>query len=63
LSDGPVEDGCVTCPWHDSRFHLEDGDVVRGPATRPQPVYRTRVNDGNIEICREEPRTLRTNPV
>ena len=26
-------------PWHGSTFRLADGDVVRGPATIPQPCY------------------------
>ena len=29
LSEGQVADGCVTCPWHGSRFDLVDGHVVR----------------------------------
>ena len=42
LSEGQVADGCVTCPWHGSRFDLVDGHVVRGPATEPAPVYEVR---------------------
>lgn len=63
LSDGRVEPGCITCPWHGSVFDLESGAVRRGPATQPQPVYETRVIDGSIEIRRDEPRVLRTNSV
>lgn len=63
LSDGEVADGCVTCPWHDSVFDLDTGAVRRGPATQPQPVYETRVANGMVEVRRDEPRTLRTNPV
>jgi len=40
----------VTCPVHGSTFWLTDGRVVRGPATRPQPVYEARVNEGMIEV-------------
>lgn len=45
---GPLEDGsvvrdgmrrCVQCPWHGSVFHTDDGSVVHGPATAPQPAY------------------------
>lgn len=50
LHKGKVEDGCVTCPWHDSVFDLRDGSVVHGPATRPQPHFETRVHDQQIEI-------------
>ncbi len=50
LAEGKVENGCVVCPWHGSRFRLKDGRIVNGPATFPQPVYETRVRDGKIEV-------------
>ena len=50
LEKGEVADGCVTCPWHGSTFALDDGRVVRGPASMPQPSYETRVRDGRIEV-------------
>jgi nitrite reductase/ring-hydroxylating ferredoxin subunit/uncharacterized membrane protein len=50
LHEGELSDGCVTCPWHGSRFVLEDGAVDRGPASSPQPVYAARVRDGRIEV-------------
>lgn len=52
LEKGTVSDGCVTCPWHGSTFRLSDGDIVRGPASNPQPVYEARVIDGGIEVRR-----------
>ncbi len=50
LDEGKVDDGCVTCPWHGSVFRLDDGHIVRGPASTPQPVYQTRVVDGSIAV-------------
>ena len=50
LSEGKLENGCVTCPWHASTFRLEDGQVVHGPATLAQPKLETRVRKGRIEI-------------
>jgi nitrite reductase/ring-hydroxylating ferredoxin subunit/uncharacterized membrane protein len=50
LHKGKVEDGRVRCPWHLSVFSLEDGSVVRGPATAPQPAYEVRVREGKIEV-------------
>jgi nitrite reductase/ring-hydroxylating ferredoxin subunit/uncharacterized membrane protein len=50
LHEGEISDGCVTCPWHASRFSLADGSVRRGPAVMPQPAFETRVSDGTIEI-------------
>jgi nitrite reductase/ring-hydroxylating ferredoxin subunit/uncharacterized membrane protein len=63
LSEGEVAGGCITCPWHGSRFDLVDGRVVRGPASEPQPVYEVRVTEDGIEVRRDEPRALRRNPV
>lgn len=50
LEEGTLADSCVTCPWHGSIFRLDDGGIVRGPATTPQPGYETRVADGRIEV-------------
>jgi nitrite reductase/ring-hydroxylating ferredoxin subunit/uncharacterized membrane protein len=63
LHEGELTDGCITCPWHGSRFAL-DGSVRRGPASRPQPRLEARVVAGRVQVRRAtEPRTLRTNPV
>ena len=40
----------VTCPAHGSVFGLEDGRVLRGPATKPAASYMTRVVDGTVEV-------------
>lgn len=50
LDEGTFADGCVTCPWHGSIFRLRDGTIDRGPACVDQPVYETRVNEGQIEV-------------
>ena len=51
LDEGTLDDdGCVTCPWHGSRFALADGDLRRGPASSPQPSYEARDRDGRIEV-------------
>jgi nitrite reductase/ring-hydroxylating ferredoxin subunit/uncharacterized membrane protein len=50
LHKGQFEGGCVTCPWHLSTFRLDDGSVVRGPATAPQPTYDVRLREGQIEV-------------
>jgi nitrite reductase/ring-hydroxylating ferredoxin subunit len=49
LDEGTLdEDGCVTCPWHGSRFRLADGGVDRGPASVPQPRWEARVAGGRV---------------
>jgi nitrite reductase/ring-hydroxylating ferredoxin subunit len=40
----------VVCPCHGSTFSLQDGAVLHGPATAPQPAYLTRVRDGQVEV-------------
>jgi nitrite reductase/ring-hydroxylating ferredoxin subunit len=52
LHEGEVQDGCVTCPLHGSRFRLRDGSVERGPAAYPQPVWEIRAQDGRVEVRR-----------
>ena len=54
LAEGEVHGDRVTCPWHGSRFSLEDGSVVDGPATHPQPCFDTRVEQGRIEVRSRE---------
>ncbi len=55
LSRGTVAGLTVTCPLHGSRFALADGSVGRGPASQPQPVLRTRIRNGWIEVRGSQP--------
>jgi nitrite reductase/ring-hydroxylating ferredoxin subunit len=50
LSEGRLVDGSIECPYHASRFSLEDGRVINGPAVHPQPCLETRIQDGKIEV-------------
>lgn len=60
LHEGTIESGCVVCPWHGSKFSGADGAVATGPATRPQPVFETRVVEGRVQVRRgDEQRSLR----
>ena len=63
LHEGELTAGCITCPWHGSRFRLDDGSIERGPAVRPQPRYETRVVASKVEVRRLEPRALRADAV
>jgi nitrite reductase/ring-hydroxylating ferredoxin subunit/uncharacterized membrane protein len=55
LSEGEVigsgADACVVCPWHGSTFRLSDGSVVHGPAANDQPLLRSRVQAGVVEVA------------
>ncbi|HZQ44599.1 MAG TPA: DUF2231 domain-containing protein [Acidobacteriaceae bacterium] len=55
LSEGKLLDNCIECPWHASRFDLEDGHVVNGPAVHPQPCLEVRTRDGQIEVRKAIP--------
>lgn len=50
LAEGEVRDGGIVCPWHGSRFALEDGRVLDGPATAPTPCFATRVRKGQVQV-------------
>ncbi len=50
LLGADTDDPCVSCPWHQSVFSMRTGEVVHGPATAPQPKFRTRVIDGFVEV-------------
>ncbi len=50
LSEGKLAGDSIVCPWHASRFALEDGRVLDGPAVHPQPCLEARVRNGQIEL-------------
>ena len=50
LSEGTLKDGSVVCPWHGSEFALDDGRVLNGPATEPQPCFAVQEQAGQIEV-------------
>jgi nitrite reductase/ring-hydroxylating ferredoxin subunit len=50
LSDGDLDGGCLTCPWHGSVFRVADGSVARGPATAPQPSFEVREAGGVLQV-------------
>ena len=53
LHEGELDgEGRITCPWHGSTFRVEDGAVVHGPATGPQPDFEARVQDGRVSVRR-----------
>jgi 3-phenylpropionate/trans-cinnamate dioxygenase ferredoxin subunit len=50
LADGWVEDGCVECPLHTSKFCLKDGAVQGLPATGDARPHRVEVRDGEVYL-------------
>ena len=53
LAEGEIVDGQIQCPWHGSRFRLDNGHVSRGPAMYDQPAYEVRRTEaGGWEVKR-----------
>lgn len=52
LDEGWVQDGGLVCPWHGSRYCLATGRLLDGPSTAPQPRYKARIQDGQVEVRR-----------
>ena len=50
LSEGKLDGNIIQCPWHGSRFSIEDGHVIDGPSTFPARCFDVRVNAGRIEV-------------
>lgn len=61
-ADGDLSAGGLRRPWHGSEFDLASGQIRRGPATGPQPVYEVRMQNGDLQVGRDERRSLRINP-
>ena len=56
LDRGELEGHVLTCPLHLAQFDVRTGDVLRGPAREPLPVYRVMVENETILV--EEPESL-----
>lgn len=50
LDKGHIEDGCIVCPWHQSKFRIADGSPMRGPAASDQPMWEVRAQEGRILV-------------
>lgn len=51
LAEGKVVDEfCIECPWHASRFDVRDGSVQQGPAAYAQQSLEVRLQAGNVEV-------------
>jgi nitrite reductase/ring-hydroxylating ferredoxin subunit/uncharacterized membrane protein len=55
LSEGKLLEDSIVCPYHSSRFALEDGRVLDGPAVHPQPCLEIRARNGQIEVRKASP--------
>jgi nitrite reductase (NADH) small subunit len=54
LSEGDVEDGIVTCPWHGWRFRLADGVWADNPRLKIG-CYAVRCDNGVVQVQKNDP--------
>ncbi len=50
LEEGELIDTTLICPWHGSRFNVNTGAVLKGPAERPLNVYPTKIMEDTLLV-------------
>jgi nitrite reductase/ring-hydroxylating ferredoxin subunit len=50
LSRGRISGDHVICPCHGSTFDLKTGEVIKGPAKEPEPSYKVKVENGELQV-------------
>ncbi len=50
LSSGTLEGEIVKCPCHGSKFNVKTGEVMHGPANKPEPKYTVKVDADQILV-------------
>jgi nitrite reductase/ring-hydroxylating ferredoxin subunit len=50
LHQGRLQGNEVECPLHGSHFDLTTGQVKRGTAGRPEPVYEVQIEGSEIRL-------------
>ncbi|HTK05351.1 MAG TPA: Rieske 2Fe-2S domain-containing protein [Candidatus Eisenbacteria bacterium] len=50
LCKGAVADGVITCPWHGSKFAIDTGAKVKGPAMAGVKTYPVEVRGDDIYV-------------
>jgi Rieske Fe-S protein len=43
-----IDGGVISCPCHGSQFSIEDGSVQGGPAPKPLPEQKVKVDGNNV---------------
>jgi 3-phenylpropionate/trans-cinnamate dioxygenase ferredoxin component len=54
LSEGEIDETTIECWLHGSRFDLRTGRPTGLPATKPVPVYETRLDGDDVLVRIEE---------
>ena len=50
LSMGQLQGDRVQCPCHGSVFNVKTGQVIHGPAEKPEPVYQLQIEGNDIYL-------------
>jgi 3-phenylpropionate/trans-cinnamate dioxygenase ferredoxin subunit len=50
LSDGVLKGENVQCPCHGSTFDVKTGEVVKGPAVKPEPAFQMKVEGNQVLV-------------
>jgi nitrite reductase/ring-hydroxylating ferredoxin subunit len=50
LSSGVFDGEAVKCHCHKSVFNVKTGEVVHGPASKPEPKYAVKVEEEQILV-------------
>jgi nitrite reductase/ring-hydroxylating ferredoxin subunit len=48
LSDGKLSGDKIQCPCHGSVFNIKTGEVIQGPARKPEPTYKLKIEGDQI---------------
>ena len=54
LSEGDLFDFEIECPRHGATFDLRTGKALSLPATKPVPVYESKIEDGDLYLLLED---------
>jgi nitrite reductase/ring-hydroxylating ferredoxin subunit len=50
LSNGTLNGDIIKCKCHGSSFNVKTGEVVHGPASKPEPKYTVKVEGDQILV-------------
>ena len=50
LSEGEVNGTTVTCPWHEAKFNITNGEVLGEPAEEAVKSYKVHLEGEDIKI-------------
>jgi nitrite reductase/ring-hydroxylating ferredoxin subunit len=50
LSGGRIDGETIRCPCHGSMFNVRTGEVVRGPAKKPEPTYTVTIENDELFV-------------